>query len=735
MTTRIEAESKSEKLSDDDSKRHEFIVSLAAKVRQDDQDRAVWEHKQITASNQRLGVRRRTNSPYPGYAEVPVPTTDKIIKQKKSIFSSVATVPKKQIVVSVDGEQGKQDTRQRASANKVEKALNGLVRKKDFRWTKNINLFIDYFLENGHALFKVIEKFFSKIAIITIDLDEDFTEEEEKGLRKRKNSELEVILAERLQMDLEDKGDKKAIKDAIKKFRAGKRVIKIERRDFFTEPTVIPVRATNIIVPHGTTDVQSATRITHDMWVNYEFLRSRADKGIYDSKVIDTLTPDSGTVDDSLINTNWALTEGLTNTQSGSGGGELFNVRESVTWYENEDTSKLEKWVFSWIESKGADQRDRSSNRLNTSAQEDMKIIQEAKLPPEHGLWPYVKHDNEYKNTRWYASRGVPEQIRGMHIITEKMFNARVIRDTYNNAPMFRVSKQLGWSGDELRVRPGQFLEAEQGQIEQINKAITTDISSERIEQQAKAYIEEYQAIPDLARTSSVNTGEKTATEVQTIRAALSQQTSTDIALFLESLSEVAWQMYLILKQSITKPTVIGGVLLTPEDFLPKYNVSWVGSIDATNSGFLSQKVLEKINVLQATGVPMGLVTRQDMYNALRLWLVQDPDVEDPDLLITEPQEILTDEAENQMGEIVLMINGMNPRVKPDDQHETHLQVIEEWMNTPEGKQHMKRPEVAERIQTHANVHIQAEQLQNPGGNGNGNTSARRRQVASTTGS
>ena len=62
-----------------------------------------------------------------------------------------------------------------------------------------------------------------------------------------------------------------------------------------------------------------------------------------------------------------------------------------------------------------------------------------------------------------------------MHIITEKMFNARVIRDTYNNTPMFRVSKQLGWSGDELRIRAGQFLEAEQGEIEQINKA-TSDL-------------------------------------------------------------------------------------------------------------------------------------------------------------------------------------------------------------------------------------------------------------------
>ncbi len=712
MAEIVKAEFKTEKISKDGSKRHQFIVKLAEKVRQDDMDRAVWKQKQVIASNQRLGVRRRTDSPYPGYQEVPVPTTDKIIKQKKSIFTSVATQPSKQILVQLDQSE-EQNEQNRQKAKDIERAMNNLVRKKDFGWAKKVNLFCDYFLENGHALFKVIEKFFTNVSIITVDLDEDFTEEQEKQFSKLKDKDLIGLVAQKYGFDPEDEDDKDSISKGLKDLRAGKRVIKLEKRTFTSEPSVIPVRGINIIVPNGSTEVQSNTRITHDMWVNYEYLKARADAGIYNAKVVAELSPDSGTNDDSLHNVNWALNEGLTNTQSASSGGELFNLRESETWYNNEETGNMEKWVFAWLESTGADSK---KSRENSAVPKSVKVLQEAKLEYEHGLFTYVKHDLEYKNVRWYNSRGVPEQIRGMHIITEKMFNARVIRDTYNNAPMFRVSKQLGWSGDEMRMRPGQVLEGEKDQIEQINKQVTTDISSAQIEAQAKAYIEEYQAIPDLARTQG-GSKEKTATEVQAVTSALSQQAGTDVALFLESLSEVSVHMHWIIKQSVTKPTKVGGVTLTPEHFAIKTNPSWVGSIEASNPGLMGNKALQRVQTL-AQGMTFGIVTQEDMYNGYRQWLLTDNDIENPDDFITKPQEILADQVEQQGNEIVLMINGLNAKVKPDDQHGTHLQVIEEWIATPNGKAAMQNEQIAQKVQEHANVHVQAEQLQQGGGGG-----------------
>ena len=80
----------------------EFVKKLAGKVRRDDDDRQVWKDKQVVAHNARLGLRRRTNRPYPGASEVPIPITDKFIKKLKALYVSVATQNKKQISVRIE---------------------------------------------------------------------------------------------------------------------------------------------------------------------------------------------------------------------------------------------------------------------------------------------------------------------------------------------------------------------------------------------------------------------------------------------------------------------------------------------------------------------------------------------------------------------------------------------------------------------------------------------------------
>src|SRR3990167_4979653 len=174
MPTDIQPQEKTEILSKPDSERYLFILKLAQKVRQDDSDRQVWKDKQVVAYNARLGLKRRTNRPYPGAAEVPIPITDKFITKLKSMFVSVATLMKKQVVVTLDdGEVSTPETKQ--SAEKIERALNNLIKKRDFGWAKKVTLFVDYFLENGHAVFKVIEKFFSKTINRSINIEDNYS--------------------------------------------------------------------------------------------------------------------------------------------------------------------------------------------------------------------------------------------------------------------------------------------------------------------------------------------------------------------------------------------------------------------------------------------------------------------------------------------------------------------------------------------------------------------------------
>ena len=697
MPTDIEPQEKTQTISQSGSPRHEFIKKLAQKVRQDDDDRSVWKDKQVVAYNARLGLRRRTNRPYPGASEVPIPITDKFITKLKSMFVSVGTLMKKQIVVTLDdGEVATPETK--LSADRIERALNNLVRKRDFSWAKKLTLFVDYFLENGHAVFKIIEKFYSKTINRTINIEDNYSPEDIKTLKSMKKTDLRIILSQREEMDLEDEDDLKQIDKAIEQFKAGKKVLTFVKKDVYSEPTVIPERGIRIIVPSSGTETQRLPRITHDMWMTYQELREKADKKIYDKGVVDAVNQEGGTNDDNLTNSSWAVSEGVSTLDIRGG---LFNVRECQTWYENE------KWVFTWIE-------EAEDNPGKDDGTKDIRVLQEMKLPYSHGMWTYVKHDYEVKNTRWYSSRGVPEKIRGLHQTIEKMYNARLIRDEYNNAPMWRVSKQLGMSGDEIRMRPGQVVEAELGEIEMLNKGITTDVSSERLEQQAKAYAEEYLSITDFSNRSAVNQGSaRTATEMQLINQSSTRQVNMDIALFLDTLSEVAQHMYLICKQSVDRPMKIGGVMLRPEDFLVKVIVSWSGSLDATDPQMQMAKSMQRMQTVMSAGQPVGIVTPVNVFNMLQDYIDADPDVDVTSKYITAPQFASADQQAIQQNELVRIFNGFDVPVSPDDDDNVHLQVIEQWAHTPQGSQMMQHPDISQLVNKHTQIHIQSEQMKN----------------------
>jgi len=698
LPTDIEPQEKTQKISSPESERHQFIRKLAAKVRQDDMDRQVWKDKQVVSYNARLGLKRRTNRPYPGAAEVPIPITDKFITKLKSMFVSVATLMKKQVIVTLDdGEVTTPETR--ASAQRIERALNNLIKKRDFGWAKKVTLFVDYFLENGHAVFKVIEKFFSRTINRSINIPDNYSPEDIKVLKSMKKDELRIILSQREEMDLNDDDDLEQIDKAIAQFKSGKKVITFTKKEIFSEPTVIPERGLRIIVPSSGTETQRLPRICHDMWMGYEELLKLAKNKIYDLATVESLNPDGGTNDDTLTNTSWAISEGISTLDTHSG---LFNVRECQTWYKNE------KWVFTWIEQAGEDS---DNNKQNIP---DIRVLQELPLPYDHGMWTYVKHDYELKNTRWYSSRGVPEKIRGLHQTIEKMYNARLIRDELNNAPMWRVSKQLGMAGDEIRMRPGQVIQGEPGEIEMLNKGITTDVSSERLEQQAKAYAEEYLSITDFSNRSAVNQGSaRTATEIQAINQSSTRQVNMDISLFLDTLSEVANHMYLIIKQAVHRPMKMGGVLLRPEDFLVKVIVSWSGSLDATDSQMQQARALQRMQTIMQFGQPVGVVTPTNVYHLLQDYIDKDPDVDVSSKFITTPEDVQLSELEEQQSEIVRMLNGFDVPVSPDDNDAVHLAVIEEWAASPQGAQAMQNEGFAALMNKHASIHIQSEQMKN----------------------
>jgi len=728
MPSQIEPKEKTEKLSPIDSERFEFIKKLALKVRQDDDAREVWKNKQITAANTRLGIRRQTNKPWPGYREVPIPLTDKHIRKIKSTYVSVATQMRNPIVVTPETgvEQPLGDEAARDSAQRIAKAINGLLKKRDFQWRKKVTLFVDYFLENGIALFKVIERFFSKSINRTIDLEKMLGAEGLKQIKAISTEELKTIMAQREGMDLEDEADSEILDKIVKDIRSGKKVIKFTKKVVFSEPTVIPEKGINVIVPNGTTDVQSAIRVVHDTWVTLQQLREMADANTYDKEAIDSLEAEQTMRDDRLTTLHQARNEGV---DSERGQNEQFNLREAQCWYKGPKDKSASKWVFTWIE--------RPVTKGGRDQETDIKVIQEQKFPYEHGKWTWVKHDHELKSNRWFASRGIPEQIRGLQQVTDKMYNNRLIRDEINNSPMVRVDPAIAGSmgGNEIRFKPGQGMIAGEGQIEIMNRVNSTDVSSERLEQQAKAYTEEYVGSTDFTIQSAVSPGgNRTKGEIQIAQANANRLIGTDVALFLETLSEVGNMMYLILKEIVTGPMVIGGVLLTPDDFLTQVNVSWSGSIEATDVAFQSQKALQRLEVLFQYAAPAGLMGPEHIYNSITDWLETDPDIEDTNRYIGKPQARQVSEIEDQQLDIMRMKNGFDVQVMPDENHALRIDVIEQFMNDPRNQQILQDKEFLFRLQSNLNIHMQAEQMLSGGQNNSARVKQITKQMAGSNG-
>jgi len=132
------------------------IKDLRGRLEQDHGNATTWRHKQIVAVNQRLGVKRLTDEPYPGAPDIPLPETDKIIK--KSIPGKVLSAwsPKKLALVEL--EDGHELTPQvKAQVKKAEKLLNSHLRSKDVGWFNKLMLAADNEEQYGHALFRVLE--------------------------------------------------------------------------------------------------------------------------------------------------------------------------------------------------------------------------------------------------------------------------------------------------------------------------------------------------------------------------------------------------------------------------------------------------------------------------------------------------------------------------------------------------------------------------------------------------
>jgi len=141
-----------------------FLRDIRSKVHIDADDKSVWKSKMIVAINQRLGVKRYSNFPYPGAPDIPLPETDKLIKKSIPNLVLSAWSPKKMCRVRV--KDGVQETPElKAKAQKSELVMNMFLRSSEMDWFKKLLLAADNRKQYGHCIFKISERFQCRIVL------------------------------------------------------------------------------------------------------------------------------------------------------------------------------------------------------------------------------------------------------------------------------------------------------------------------------------------------------------------------------------------------------------------------------------------------------------------------------------------------------------------------------------------------------------------------------------------
>jgi len=623
-----------------------FISDLRNNVQNDEDNRLSWKSKLITAANQRLGVKRISNKPYPGAPNIPLPETDKLIRKQKPNYVMSAYSQKKLCSIELDASvDQRMITDDLAKAvERAEIGLNYVLRKK-MDWLKKLAIAVDNFLEKGHCIFKVIEKFESCMKTKTLDLTK-IPPQILDELKQASDDELAQFVAQRFGFEIEDEEDKEVIDDIISQFKSGEDVITFTYEDVKSFPDIIVPPGEKIIVPSYTTQIETAERITHEYFYTKREMEEAALAKRFNKRIIAKLDKlefkPTGTGEYDILDSQLARNEGIVDNPEYGDNDGLYRIRETVTWFKPEGKKRYEKYVFTFMP--------------DVASVED-SLLGYMPFPYDLDTWNYVKHDHESKSWRYHDSRGVPEMVRAVQEFMERSMNNMLIRDEINNAPVYTVLTSSKVQSNNLRFIPGQKVKvAQHGEIARLDDGQSkVDLSSERINQTLKAYAEEYLgSVDQLFRNATNKGGGKTLGEIQQGVQLSQNLLSLDIMLWNETCKKIYTMVFYILRDRLDEPLVVDGVTITKEDFQFVPEITPTGSIEALDKDRQAQKALVRYQIVSQEAQRGMVVLPEDLYNSVHDYLEQDG-VKDPDRYCSNPQEVQQFRMQQQQAEAAVI--------------------------------------------------------------------------------
>jgi hypothetical protein len=330
---------------------------------------STWETNQDKWHRMRMRIKKTKNFPFPGCANLRMPTIEtKIRKLKAALYNVVFGI--RPIVQAIPSPGGSWEI-----ARKIEKFLDHMIMDVMKLPAKAI-IAIDQALEKGFYALKPHWKIEIITRIEKISLD-DLSLEEAYWMFDIDRSPQEILqaIAQRLQVDSSEmvmQDNTKALEEATVKIMEGKDNISIELKDVICNyPDIALCDPERLYVPTTTgVDPQSATYIIHEFFEPVHSLKQNAEhKGWNLGNIADIESKKSTDLNDKQTETTKDEREGIERLQSV---GELVRIWECYGYYDINDDGVQEKCVI-------------------TIAPDFDKLLRKITLPFYSGKFPFVK--------------------------------------------------------------------------------------------------------------------------------------------------------------------------------------------------------------------------------------------------------------------------------------------------------------------------------------------------------
>jgi len=257
--------------------------------------------------------------------------------------------------------------------------------------------------------------------------------------------QIEEVIVSTLNLDLENREDRIAANQVLQFIKANNPDAELDL--IVTQviedcPRIVNCDIESIIIPSGTKSLQSASRITHDMWFTEADLRRRSFTGQWDAA---------------------SVNEVLESSQSNRRTGDIDNNRlytamrrRSETDYEvDRDDARFK---ISEVYCYKMNAQKVPVPVVVTMERQMGMVLRAVEYDYAHGLWPFVESTYEMNEQSIQSSRGIPEKISGLEKHMSSMMRAELNGLMMATSQSFTYRQNSGINPQKLRWLPHMMI-------------------------------------------------------------------------------------------------------------------------------------------------------------------------------------------------------------------------------------------------------------------------------------